>query len=113
MPRVSVRTEGREAFETAVGPLFAEYRHDTHEYRRERAHRIAEVARMLAPRLVHVDPRFYPGELADSIRVRDDALESEVTVGVRWAGYQEFGTSHNNPRPYLRPAVAYVIGSSR
>lgn len=101
------------AFQTGIGPTFAQLRRDAHDYGKERAHRIADIARILAPRLKHFDPRFYPGELADSIDVQQDGEERwEITVGARWAAFQEFGTSKMHAQPYIRPAVAMVEAES-
>jgi hypothetical protein len=113
MARVTISMQGRGSFEAAIGPEFDDYRHRAHDYRKDRAHRIADVAKALAPKLKERDPRFYPGELADAIRVEDGELESTIGVWVRWAAFREFGTAeHGGPQPYLRPAVAIVIAES-
>lgn len=46
------------------------------------------------------------GNLRRSITVEDGPGAAEVNIGtdVFYAPFQEFGTSHNPPRPYLRPA---------
>lgn len=107
-------TVDQTAFQSAIGPAFAELRRDAADYSRERAHRIADIARAIAPRLKHPDPRFYPGELADSIDVTEVAPgEWDVGVWARWAWFVEAGTSKMAAQPYLRPAVAMVEAESR
>jgi HK97 gp10 family phage protein len=102
------------AFQTSVGPAFAELRRTAVNYAQERAHRIADIARILAPRLKRPDPRFYPGELADAILVeRVGDTTWQITVNVRWAAFLEFGTSKMLAQPYFRPAVAMVEAESR
>jgi hypothetical protein len=101
------------AFRTGIGPSFMQLRRDANGYGKERAHRIADIAKVLAPRLTQLDPRFYPGELANSIEVHElNDHEWEVTAVVRWAAFQEFGTSKMRASPYLRPAVAIVEAES-
>jgi hypothetical protein len=94
---------------------------ETRERRREaisrvgkKASRLAELAKVLAPRLKQADPRFYPGELADSIAIeRLGETSWEVQVWARWAAYVEFGTAeHGHAQPYLRPAAATVAVES-
>ena len=101
------------AFQTAIGPTFAQLRRDSHDYGKERAHRIADLARLLAPRLKHPDPRFYPGELADSIDVTEVGPNDwDVAVWARWSWFVEAGTSKMAAQPYFRPAIAMVEAES-
>jgi HK97 gp10 family phage protein len=111
--RVGIEVDTR-AFNTSIGPTFMELRRSAVGYAEERARRIAFLAGLIAPRLKRPDPRFYPGELADSIAVeRIGQATWEITVGVRWAAFLEFGTSKMPAQPYLRPAVAMVEAESR
>src|SRR5258708_16603814 len=88
------------AFQSSIGPSFMELRRELEGYGRERAHRIADIARVLAPRLKEPDPRYYPGELADSIEVIEISdHEWEVAAWARWAGFQEFGTAKMRSSP--------------
>jgi HK97 gp10 family phage protein len=113
MARASIEIDAH-AFQTGIGPSFMELRRDVEGYAKERAHRIADIYRVLAPRLKkQLDPRFYPGELADSIYVEEVGdKEFEVGARVRWAAFLEFGTSVMLAQPALRPAVAIVEAES-
>lgn len=101
------------AFESAIGPSFMQLRRDARGYARERVYRIADIMRLIAPRLKRPDPRFYPGELADSIEVLEMGPDTwEIAVWVRWAGFLEFGTHKMLAQPYFRPAIAMVEAES-
>lgn len=68
----------------------------TQKVLRESAHEIASVAEQLAPKRT--------GALAESIHVEEtDAIR--VVVGKSYGKYPEYGTVHQAPQPYLRPAV--------
>ena len=56
------------------------------------------------------------GELRDSIKVQGSGIDERgpwVDVGSTepYAMYQEFGTEHNAPHPFMRPAIAAVTGA--
>jgi HK97 gp10 family phage protein len=57
----------------------------------------ADKARSLAP----VDT----GKLRDSIHVEGEGPGADVVVSVDYAASIEYGSSHNDPQPFLRPAV--------
>lgn len=71
------------------------------------------MARILAPVLKELDPRYYPGELADSIHVIEHGpKEFEIIVESPYGGFQEFGTEKMRAQPYFRPAIAIVEAES-
>lgn len=53
------------------------------------------------------------GELRDSIEVvygkTDDGIYADVGTDTYYGGYQELGTSRNEPHPYLRPALMAIM----
>ena len=76
--------------------------------------RMEELGEMVAERArqrVRVDS----GDLRDSIRVEtvttNDVPEIRVVAGggkVDYQWYVELGTEHSRPRPFLRPALAFI-----
>lgn len=109
---VSIET-GR--FKAGIDSVILEERHSSLEMAGKYVDEIASGARRLAPRLKRPDRRFYPGELADSIRVQRTSETSWfIAAFVRWAAYVEFGTAeHGRAQPYFRPAVALASAAWR
>jgi len=112
-----VSVEGVRELEAAIGPVIAAYRLDVEERTLRTAANITERAKALAPELHEADPRFYPGELRDSIYMtgmQGDARGKFVAVGtnLRWGVFQEFGTHKMAAHPFLRPAAASVAGGA-
>jgi HK97 gp10 family phage protein len=107
-------TVDTHAFQTGIGPTFAALRRDGEDYTKEKTYRIADVARVLAPRMEkEFDRRYYPGELADSIEVVEHGPKDfEIVAGAPWAGFQEFGTGKMRAQPYLRPAITIIEAES-
>jgi HK97 gp10 family phage protein len=72
--------------------------------------KVAEVARRLAPD----DPATTTDDLRSSIKVESVRRERGVAVRVRasdWkAHWKEFGSSREQAKPFLRPAVEQVVG---
>ncbi len=64
----------------------------------------AQLAADIAMLARHYAPVGETGDLRDSIEARPD----RVVVGVKYAGFVEYGTSENEAQPYLRPAVDEV-----
>lgn len=102
-------------FRAAIDQVILEERHASLDMVEKYVDNIATGARRLAPRLKRPDRRFYPGELADSIRVeRTSETSWFIAAFVRWAAYVEFGTAeHGRAQPYLRPAVALASAAWR
>lgn len=71
---------------------------------RRTAGKWARVGVKEARRRVHV----ITGELRDSIQVVDDGGIATMAALAPYAGYEEFGTVHRPPHPYMRPAVAVI-----
>lgn len=67
---------------------------------RRNAGKWAKQGAQIARRLVHVDT----GELKGSIYARD----AEFGADAPHAGFEEFGTVHRPPHPYMRPAVQAI-----
>lgn len=71
-----------------------------------RANDVRDLARALAP----IDT----GLLRDSIEIMygkwDGGIYAEIGTDVYYGPFQELGTSRNPPHPYLRPALASVMG---
>lgn len=57
-----------------------------------------DAAKSLAPKLT--------GALADSITVEGGGLEREVTTGVPYAIFVEYGTYKDAPQPFMWPAAS-------
>lgn len=74
------------------------------------ANKIADEARLLAPRLnrVLVYPPYIrtPGWMAASIESHDvPGGGTSVEVGAYWGTFVEYGTEHMRRQPFLRPAA--------
>lgn len=102
-------------FKAGLEDIFLEEREDCMRIVEKFVDDIASNARRLAPRLKRPDRRFYPGELADSIRAeRTGPTSWFIAAYVRWAAYVEFGTAeHGRAQPYFRPAIALAVAALR
>lgn len=63
----------------------------------------ADIARDLAPVGGADDP--HAGALRDAIGVEGDGPAAELVCNVDYAAAQEFGSIHNPPHPFFRPAL--------
>lgn len=71
--------------------------------------RWAEATQQFAKDFAPVDT----GELRDSISIvydkTDDGISADIGTDVYYGGFQELGTSRNDPHPFLRPALMAVM----
>jgi len=84
---------------------------------RGRAQRIAETAKSLAPVGTPEEGDRHPGAMRDDIGLKGEGIDSKgpyVDVGTTepYGLHMEFGTQHNAPHPFMRPAIAAEAGRS-
>lgn len=97
------------AFLQGLDRALTDTQHDVNQREEAKASRIRNRMRQLAPRGAEHDPK--RPHLADTITVRevkdeDGNVAYEVGTDDPVGVYQEFGTSHNAPHPFARPAAA-------
>ena len=97
-------------YRNRVQPVVLEVRHTAIDKVEHLVHTLADLIRTLAPRMKkEIDPRFYPGELAESVYVERLAENRwEIGAKARWAAFLEFGTKKMAAQPYFRPAIAII-----
>jgi HK97 gp10 family phage protein len=100
----SVRIEGLDELRSALRRLPGELAQGVQEGHRASAERIANQVRADAPRGASQ-------AIVSSVRTRyPSSFLADVDVGregeTEYLGHQEFGTSHQPARPFVRPAVA-------
>lgn len=73
-----------------------------------------EGMRMVAPKIVEKAREYCPvdtGKLKESIYWYETNGQIVIGAGMFYAPFVEYGTAHNKPYPFLRPAINYYVDS--
>lgn len=97
-------------YRNRVKPVMIEVKHEAVDKVQHLVDTLADLIRNFAPIMKkQIDPRFYPGELRESIYVdRLSETKWEIGARVRYAAFLEFGTKKMAAQPYFRPAIAII-----
>jgi HK97 gp10 family phage protein len=95
---LSIRWTGKDEFIKALR-LMTNLDVPINEAATEYTHKVVEDAKMIVP--------VKTGRLRNNIRSYNRGNSHIVEANTEYAGYVEFGTSRQNPQPYLFPSLLY------